>query len=128
MMMARGKLVVDECVKQLLPALREMNFHVITAEPGTKDLWMIKNLLPNRIFVTNNTKDFLRFAPTYEIGIISLEGLDFIDGEENPSKNQTVRVISDALIFFDCWAQSKDCGFLLELKSDGKHTFKLLKI
>jgi hypothetical protein len=127
MMMARGKLVLDENLWQLLPALRQMNFHIITPEPGTKDFWMVQNLLPNRIFVTNNTKDFLRYAPTYEIGIISVEGLEFIDKEEGPD-NQTVRTISEALIKFNCWSRSKNSGFLLELKASGKHAFKLLKI
>jgi len=125
MMMARGKIVVDENVSQLVPALKGMNFYVSIPKSGTPDEEMLNDLLFGRIFVTRNTKDFLKYAPMFNIGIISLEGLDFIDDEKDPTKNRTTALISEAIMQYKLW--SKNDGFLLELKKNEKHKFTALK-
>lgn len=126
MMMARGKVVVDENVTQIVDALRGMNILVSTPRCGTPDVQIITDYLFNQIFITRNTKDFLKYAPTFYIGLISLEGLDFIDPEKDAAKNITVGLISQAIIQYKLW--SKKDGFLLELKENGKHKFTSLKL
>jgi hypothetical protein len=121
MMMGRGALVVDENLVKLIPSLREINIHVSTPRSGMKDKEIAEELLFNRIFVTNNTKDFLKYAPGLSIGIISLEGLKFIDSDKTHN-NKTVDVISKAIIKHKIWSRKN--GFYLELKEDGKHKFQ----
>ena len=60
-------------------------------------------------------------ASSYDFGIMSLDGLSFIDSDPNPSKNKTVQLISKALIDFELW--SKRHGFMIELRDDGKHVY-----
>jgi hypothetical protein len=62
----------------LKEALKGANFRVISVPKGT--------FLGHRILVTKNTKDFIDFAPVYDFGIISLEGLNFIDREREYSR------------------------------------------
>ena len=121
MMMARGAVVIDENLTQLAPGMKALNIHVITPKPGESDEDIADRLLVNRIFITRNTKDFLKYAPGLSIGIIGLEGIKFID--TNPTtKNKTIQIISDAIIQLQLW--SKKNGFYLELKEDGKHNYQ----
>lgn len=120
MMMARGTVVVDENLTQIVPALKEANIHVIQPFSGLSDKQIAENLLVNRIFITRNTKDFLMYGAGLSIGIIGTEGLKFIDF--NPDNNETVQVISDAIIKYKIW--SRHGGFYLELKDDGNHKFQ----
>ena len=122
-MMTRGSsvIVVDENLFQLVPALKAFNVHVITPTPGMSDKDIADKLLPNRIFITRNSPDFFMYAGPLSIGIISLEGLKFIDNELG-TKNSTVKVISLAIIKYKLWSRKN--GFYLELKEDGKHKFQ----
>ena len=122
MMMARGMIVVDENLLQLVTPLRSLNIHVVTPESGWNDKKIAETLLVNRIFVTCNSKDFVHYAAGLSIGIIGLEGLDFTDAEQDGSKNITVQIISKAIIKHKIW--SKKNGFFLELKENGKHKFQ----
>lgn len=120
MMMARGTLVVDENLFQLIPSIKAMNIHVIKPESGWSDQKIAEDLLVNRIFVTRNSKDFLSYAPGLSIIIIALEGLKFIDSAyEN---NSTVKIISDAIIKYRLWSRNGGC--FLELREDGNHKFQ----
>jgi len=69
-------------------------------------------------FVTNNSKDFLKFAVIYDIGIVATENIK----SKNPE--DLAEMISDAIIDYSLWGQKS--GFILTLMSDGKHQFKIL--
>lgn len=111
--MARGTLVVDENVQELAPPLKESNIHVILPRPGEPDDHIIERLLPNRMIVTKNPKDFKGHASSYDFGIIDVSKLRFIDKNPSPTKNKTVRLISDAIIKFSLW--NKRHGFIITL-------------
>jgi hypothetical protein len=120
--MARGTVILDENVQSLSDGLRFINVRVIVPKSGTQDDFIIQELLPNRIIITNNSKDFIDYASSYDFGIVSLEGLSFIDSESNPKKNVTIKLISKAFIEYELW--SKRHGFILELKDNGKHLYR----
>ena len=120
--MARGTLVVDECVRELSIPLKEKNIHVIEPRPGEKDEDIIERLLPNRIIITKNPKDFKNHASSYDIGIIDVSKLKFID--PSSIRNKTVTIISDAIIEFNLWSIRH--GFILTLHDNGKHILKEL--
>lgn len=82
------------------------------------DKKIAEDYLPNRIFITNNSKDFTRYAIAYDIGIIATENIKSKDPQ------LLAEIISDALIDFSLWIQKS--GFLLTLMGDGKHLFKHL--
>jgi hypothetical protein len=122
--MARGTLVVDECVQELATPLKESNIHIIVPQPGETDEHIIERLLPNRMIVTKNPEDFKRYASSYDFGIIDVSKLKFIDPNPSPTKNKTVHAISDALIKFSLW--SKRHGFILTLFNNKEPVFKEL--
>jgi hypothetical protein len=123
--MARGVIVLDADLTGLTPALREANIKVVEIPPGTKDTLVVRNYLFHRVVVTRNTKDFLEDAPIHEYGIISLEGLTFIDMSPSFAENRTARLISQEISKKKLW--SKGARFLLELRDDGKHRLSFLE-
>jgi hypothetical protein len=122
--MARVVIVLDDTVAGLASALQEANIKVVEIPAGT-DALIRKNYLYHRIVVTRNTKDFVEEAPIHEYGIVSLEGLKFIDPDPSFVKNQTARLISRAISEYHLW--SKGARFLLELRDDGKHRLSFLE-
>jgi hypothetical protein len=112
--MSRGVLVVDENQLDLAGPLGERNIRVVTPSSGMSDDDIKRSILPKRILVTRNTKDFIDDASSFEYGIISLEKLKHVDGS-------TAAVISRAIVDYKLW--SKKHGFLLVLKDDGKHEY-----
>jgi hypothetical protein len=120
--MARGTVVVDENVQFLASMLRAVNIRTIVPKSSMDDADIVEQLLANRMIITRNSKDFVDKASSYDFGILSLDGLSFIDSEPNPAKNKTVQLISKALIDFGLW--SKRHGFLIELRDDGKHAYQ----
>lgn len=122
--MARGTLIVDECVQELAKPLQASNIRVLLPKPGEQDDQIIERLLPNRIIVTKNPNDFKRHASSYDIGIIDLSKLKFLDSNESPTKNRTVQKISDAIMDFSLW--SKRHGFIITLHDNKGPTFKEL--
>lgn len=122
--MARAVLVVDENVKSLAPALREANFRIVVPPEAMSDEDIKASMMSHRILVTKNTKDFLKDAPIFEYGIISLEALKFIDSDMTYKKNSTARMISEAISEFNL--VSERGGFVLFLKPEGSHVFKKL--
>ena len=120
--MARGTLVVDECVPELVSPLSASNIHVVTPHTLEKDEEIIERLLPNRILVTKNPDDFRRHASSYDFGIIDVSKLRFIDPDPSPTKNKTVRAISDAIIKHSLWSVRH--GFILTRYDDKDSVFK----
>ena len=98
--------------------LTNLNIRVRLPPRGMSDKKIAEDYLPNRVFVTNNSKDFLKFAIIYDIGIIATENIK--------SKNSEIlaELISDAIIDYSLWSQKS--GFILNLMNDGKHQFKTL--
>ena len=122
MMMTRSAVVVlEENLSQLADSLPAFSMHVIQPKKGMPDKEIADTLLVNHIFITNNTKDFLNYAPGLSIGVIGLEGIKFIDTDPTIN-NQTVKLIFQVIIQYKIW--SKRNGFFLELRDDGKHQFQ----
>ena len=117
--MARGIVVVYENLVGLKEFLENKNIKVIAVPRNIEDTEIRDKLLFHRIFITNNSKDFIKDAIEKQYGIIATEYLDFKDSEH------LSKIISDAIIDFDLW--SMKAGFILELKSDNSHNLKILK-
>lgn len=116
--MSRGTVIVDENLRSIGQFLTDANIRVRMPPQGMEDKQIAREYLPNRIFITNNSKDFIRVAIKYDIGIIATENIQSKDPEI------LADIISDALIDFSLW--SERIGFLLTLMNDGKHDFKRL--
>lgn len=116
--MSRGTVIVDENLRSVGPYLTDANIRVRMPPQGMEDKQIAREYLPNRIFITNNSKDFIRAAIKYDIGIIATENIQSKDPE------LLADLISDVLIDFSLW--SERTGFLLTLMNDGKHEFKRL--
>lgn len=116
--MSRGTVIVDEHLRDIDTYLTKLNIRVRLPPQGMSDKKIAEDYLPNRVFITNNSKDFLRYAILYDIGIIATENIKSKDAEN------LAEMISDAIIDYSLWSQKS--GFLLTLKSDGNHEFKLL--
>ena len=126
MMMARGAVVLDENLSQLAEPMKSINIHVAMPPKGMSDGDIVSNILFSRIFITKNTKDFYDYIDTFQIGLISVEGLKFIDTEKDGRKNKTVKAIHRVIVDKKLW--SKKHGFLLEMKDNGKHVLKNMPI
>jgi len=116
--MSRGTIIVDENLQDLRHYLTNLNIRVRLPPQGMSDKKIAEDYLPNRVFVTNNSKDFLKFAVIYDIGIVATENIK----SKNPE--DLAEMISDAIIDYSLWSQKS--GFILTLMSDGKHQFKIL--
>lgn len=116
--MARGTVIIDENLRGLGDELSGKNIRPRTPPAGLADDKIAEDWLPNRIFITNNSKDFTKHAPVYDIGIIATEKLGQIPMED------LAQVISEAITEFSLW--SKRHGFILRLKTDGNHEFEPL--
>ena len=116
--MSRGTIIVDENLQDLRQYLMNLNIRVRLPPQGMSDKKIAEDYLPNRVFVTNNSKDFLKFAILYDIGIIATEKIK----SKNPE--DLAEIISDAIIDYSLWGQKS--GFLLTLMNGGKHQFKVL--
>jgi hypothetical protein len=116
--MARGKIVLDENLESLAEELRKRNIIVILPVKGMSDEDIKEKMISGRLFVTNNSKDFVDDASSYEYGIISTEKIKFKD-----SKSMS-KMISDAIIKHKLWSQSN--SFILVLHENGKHVMKSL--
>jgi hypothetical protein len=117
--MARGILVLDENLLSLSEELKKKKIRILKILPGTDDEDIKEHSLSGRIFVTNNSKDFVRDAGRLEYGIISTENIKSKD-----AKN-LAQLISDEIIKNQLW--SKEKGFILYLRDNGMTTFKNLK-
>ena len=116
--MSRGTIIVDENLQDLRHYLTNLNIRVRLPPQGMSDKEIAEDYLPNRVFVTNNSKDFLKFAIIYDIGIVATENIK----SKNPE--DLAEMISDAIIDYSLWGQKS--GFILTLMNDGKHQFKAL--
>ncbi len=116
--MARGRVVLDENVSSLKSELEARNIRVIEPRKGLSDDDIKREILPGRIFITNNTKDFIDDASVYEYGIIALEGTSKAD------ESSLAKDISDAIRKHSLWA--KRTGFVLLMSSEGRHRYQTL--
>jgi hypothetical protein len=116
--MSRGRVVLDENLEEIANELRKKNIIVLQPQKGMKDDDIKENMLSGRLFITNNSKDFINDATSYEFGIMSTERIKFKDSKK------LSKMISDAIINFNLW--SKDKPFIITLHEDGKHSFKSL--
>lgn len=114
--MARGTVVVDENLINLVPELSSRNIRVLTPTPGMSDSKIVSTLLSNRIFVTNNSKDFLLTAAEHDTGIIATEDLSSKDPKT------LAGLISAVISKYSLW--SKRGAYVLYLRDNGKHEFK----
>jgi len=112
--MARGTIVVDENLENLGVFLAKRNIKVIKIPEGTCDYSILNDYLSGRIFITANTKDFIKEISSIEFGLISADKLKLTP--ENLAKS-----ISDAIIQYSLWSKR---AFLLVLHRDNKHEFK----
>lgn len=111
--MARGTLVVDECLEPLAPYLEQKNIHIIVPEKKMSDDTIIKTLLANRILVTHNVDDFKNKASSFDCGIIATTHVNI------KQLDALAEMISTAIIKYKLWSYRH--GFLLTLTQDGKH-------
>lgn len=116
--LSRGTIIVDENLRDIRQHLMSLNIRVRLPPQGMLDSKIAEDYLPNRLFVTNNSKDFLKAAIIYDIGIIATENIK----SKDPQK--LAEMISNAIIDYSLWSQRT--GFLLTLMTNGKHQFKQL--
>lgn len=115
--MARGIVVLDENISSISEALSDRNLRVLNIIPGMNDELIKQTVLSGRIFITNNSIDFIYDAKKLEYGIISTENVR----DKDPEK--LARLISQAIVKHSLW--SKKHGFIAML-SDSGSTFKQL--
>lgn len=109
--MSRGVLVVDENLLFLKGSLEDRNIRVLVPEQGWDDSFIKRVLLPHRIFVTNNAKDFERDISSFEYGLIDIPQSLLVDPAH------AAKLISDAIIEHGLWSLPR--GFLLRFQADG---------
>jgi hypothetical protein len=115
--MARGIVILDENLFALSKELESQGMRVLKVKSGLKDKEIIEHSLSGRIFITNNSKDFIDDASDLEYGIIATE---------NVSKDPKFlsKLISDEIIKNKIWSKKK--GFILFLNNNKKSIFKQL--
>ena len=111
--MARGTVVIDENLRNLANPLQDKNIRTRLPPLGMSDDKIAHDYLPNRVFITNNSKDFIKYAPQFDIGIIATESLKSLDAEN------LADMISDVITEYSIWSLRH--GFILHLKDDGRH-------
>jgi hypothetical protein len=114
--MARGVLVLDENVYNLKEALEKEKIRVLKAPSNVDDAVIKEHSLAARIFVTNNSKHFIKDAVKMEYGIIATENVKSKDPEKLSKQ------ISRAIINHNLW--SKRDGFIVRLDERGSGKFE----
>jgi hypothetical protein len=71
--MGRGSLILDEHFRGLSSFLSDQNFYVDSPPAGLADETLIKEYLPNGIFVTANESDFLKDQLKNDYSLILIE-------------------------------------------------------
>lgn len=118
--MARGILVLDENLYDLEKSLEKEKIRVLKAPSNVDDNVIKEHSLSARIFVTNNSRHFIRDAVKMEYGIIATENVKFKDPEKLSKQ------ISRAIIDHNLW--SKRDGFIVKLSERGSGEFIDLKL
>lgn len=110
--MSRGRIIVDENLLGLVPFLRNKNIRVDTPDKGQKDPEIIRErLIGNRIFVTNNSKDFKSYASETETWIIATENV------RNQLTDKDLAVlISDTLREMKLFSKGVTGGMIIRLQ------------
>ena len=105
--MTRGIVVLDENLENIAESLREKNLRVLNILSGMSDELIKQTVLSGRIFITNNSKDFIKDARSLEYGIISTEAV-----KDKTPENLSF-LISRAIIEHSLW--SKKHSFIVKL-------------
>jgi hypothetical protein len=116
--MSRGRVVLDECLESIERELSKRNIVVISVPKGMSDDRIKRDYLSGRLFITNNSVDFVDDASSYEYGIVSTEKIKFKEPEK------LSKMISDAIVKYKLWSQSEP--FLLVLSESGNHEMRSL--
>ena len=116
--MSRGIVVLDNNIESLESHLLKRSIRVIVPPAGMPDKQIIEQLLPYRIFITNNVRHFTAEASSFEYGIIAVPMAAMADPEN------AAKLISDAVQQHSLW--SKKHGFLVTINLTGKSTYKEL--
>ena len=115
--MSRGTIVLDENVENLREALQGRNIRVVMVPKGTPDEKIMEELIPDRIFLTLNGKDFEDQVADFEFGLIILEQAMMAQGEK-----QVAKKISEAMTEHSIWSLRRN--FILRLYASGKSDLK----
>lgn len=118
--MARGTLIVDENLLDLVPYLENENIRVEVPGSGTSDEKIRRSILFHEIFVTNNSKDFLDDAVGGQYSIIATERV-------TKDPKNLAKMISQAIRKLSLWSYKKRYGWMLQLSPDGQHTLSRLE-
>ena len=113
---SRGVLVVDKH-PDLVAALQTRNIKALSAPAVLTDDQIRELIIPHRIFVTNNSKDFLDDATSFEYSIIGTEAV-------SKDAKALAAMISHAIIDHGLW--SKSFGWVLRLQAPGNHELEVL--
>jgi len=112
----RGILLLDRDLSDLAPALFECEIQVIKANGNQADDNKLKDLyLPDRIFVTARSTEFVDDASTFEYSIISCDLVSELDAHD------LATMISLAIIENKFWYKAKINSWLLKLDPLGEH-------
>lgn len=111
---SKGTVVVDEHLFKVGELLKQKGMKVIFVDKGTDDTILQEKVLPNRIFITNNTKHFIWEASTYGYCIIATEGV-------SSDPVELSNIINKAFIKMNLWSRK---NWICKLRSSGKHVLE----
>jgi len=112
---ARGVIVVETTLANLVPKLQARNIRAILIPEGTDDETIKRSILPNRILVTDKVSRFEDDASSFEYSLISTKIKDPI---------VLAKRISDESIKNKLWSRHQ--SFILKLLEDGTSELKNL--
>ena len=120
--MSRGRVVVDENLAGIVPLLQDRNIRVTTPDKGKTDSDIMRDLIGNRIFITNNAKNFLDSAIETETWIISTEKV-----RKKLLDKDLAELISKTIQDLKLFSKRITGGMLITLNLTGKPLIKILE-
>lgn len=117
--MPRGVVVQDENVSGWAEELSTRHFRVLQPPAGMSDANIKKSMLPGRILVTGNSKEFILDATAFGYSVVAVDKIQTMQAEG------AAHILSRAFVEFKLW--SKPPSWVLVISPDGKHTFKYLR-
>jgi hypothetical protein len=113
-MSSRGTVILDENLESIKPFLEKKNIRVRLPPKGLSYEKIAEDYLPNRIFITNNSKHFVDMASDYDIGIIAIEDMNVVKYPQC-----IANIISKAIKEYSLWNIRH--GYILVLRSEDRH-------
>ncbi len=121
--MSRGRIIVDENLSGIIPFLKDKNIRVDTPDNGQKDPSIIRQkLIGNRIFVTNNSKDFKPFAAETETWIIATENV-----RPKLTDQDLAELISNILRDMKLFSKNVTGGLFISLQQNAPPVVELIE-